>query len=114
MGEGFVTEKECKLINDNLKEKIEGNEKSLEDNNESIKELTNISAKLTWIVEQQGKTLDEHSKQIRDLQKTKPWYETEIGKYIVKALIWLLFIIVASAIGMNAMDTLKTIQSIKP
>lgn len=112
--ESYVTEKECRLITANVKDQLDRDEKRLNDHGRNIDELASISAKLTIIVENQGKTLDDHGKRIASLEKSKPWYESDIGKYMVKAGIWLIFIIVAAAIGLNAMDALKTVQNIKP
>jgi hypothetical protein len=112
--ETYVTEKECKLITQNVTQQLDRDEKRLNDHGKNIDELTNISAKLTIIVDNQGKTIDDHSKRIASLEKSTRWYDTDIGKYLIKAGIWLIFIIVAAAIGLNAMDALKTAQSIKP
>lgn len=111
--EGLVTEKECKLMMNNTKEEAARSERRLNEHSQNLDELANISSKLTLLVEQQSKTIEDHAKRILDLEKSKPWYETEIGKYIIKAGIWLLFIIVAAAIGLNALDTLNTVKTIK-
>jgi hypothetical protein len=111
--DGNVTEKECKLVTDGIIKQLDRDETRLNDHSKSIDILTSISDRLTVIVEGQTKTLEEHSKRLLDLEKSKPWYDTEIGKYVIKAAILLLFLVVAAAVGLNALDTLKTVQSIK-
>jgi hypothetical protein len=111
--DGNVTEKECKLINEGVKQELARDEKRLNEHGTSIDDLTTISAKLTLIVEMQGKTIEEHTKQIFAAAQVKPWYESDLGKYIVKSFIALLFILLGAAIGLNALDTLQAVQNVK-
>lgn len=108
-----MNDEACKITHENITKDQERTEKRLNEHSSSIDQLTSISDKLTTLVESHGKQIERHEDRILSLEKVKPWYESDIGKYVIKAAIWLLVAVVAAAIGLNALDTLKAVQTIK-
>lgn len=110
MPECNVSEKECRLITESTNKQLARDEARLNEHSKNLDDLTIISAKLTMLVELQGKIIDEHTTKIFNAAKTVPWFESKLGEYIVKSFILLLFMLVAAAVGLNALDTIQTIQ----
>lgn len=116
MGNEPVGKDVCNIKMDNMQKEIDVNVKRLDSHSGEIKELTTISAKLTQLVELQSKQLENLTEEVKELKaapkqdatkdKSK-WYESDIGKFLIKAGVVAVFVLIGAAVGINAVDKLQ-------
>lgn len=131
--EGYVSKEICELTREQVTKALETNERRLNSHSDDIKELTKVVTELVatnkQLVATQDlliKNLEAQEKRIKTLEDDKKviadqviavkgaWYNSDIGKWAIKAGIIILVIIVCAAVGINALDALKEVKTIKP
>ena len=131
--EGYVSKEVCEITRDQVNKALNTNEKRLNAHSDEIKELTKAVTELVatnkQLIQTQDlliKNLEAQEKRIKTLEDEKAtvaaaaaaaknaWYNSDIGKWTIKAGIVILVLVVCAAIGINALDALKEVKTIKP
>jgi cytochrome c-type biogenesis protein CcmH/NrfG len=118
-GYSTMAEGLCNERHENIKKEQDRTERRLNGHSNELKELSKLVYSVIAIQEQQAKTQELLLQNLQALTpkndvKKKVWYESDIGKFLIKSGVALLFLVIIAAIGLNLSDALKVYQGIKP
>lgn len=105
MGDEAVKEQACNRCRKDIDRQFLTDEKRLNAHSEDIQDLKMISNKLTQLQEIQTKQLENMEKRIADIEQQNQvkqgFYNSDVFKWVVKALIVMAVMLVGAAIGHN-------------
>lgn len=129
---GGVAKDTCKVCRESLLGKLDTNEKyiqaveetaekRLDSHADEIKELRRVTIELVSMQKQLIELQKENSERIKLMEERlsapapkKSWYESDIGKFLIKAGVIAIFALLAAAVGKSFIEALKPITTAIP
>lgn len=136
-GDAGVKKEACEMCRENLLGKIQNAEKTisavdgvntkrLDAHSEEIKQLSKLSIEvagsnkqLIAMIDLLTKNLETQERRIikledRAAEPKKAWYESDIGKWVIKASVIIFFLILAAAVGKGFIEAIKPVTQALP
>ena len=109
-----ITSQSCDKCRNDIDNQLNRSERRLNSHAESIEELSVISSRLLLLQELAEKRLNAMEETLKKGPPAVPWYDSDTGKWVIKASIIILVLILAVAIGKGFLTDLDTVKKILP
>lgn len=99
----------CDAKMDNMEKEIKRIDqvttKRLDSHSQEIDEITKINLESSILLKQIMERAAE--KENENVTPTKPWYESDVGMFVIKSIVVMIFCILGVAIGINVLPLLQ-------
>ena len=96
-------------LKEDVKSELKRHAEMIEEIHAQNAKLALIIERLTEIDERQDMELKHYRHQLEAAAGKQPWYETDVGNFVVKSAVFILLVIICAAIGLNTAETLKAV-----
>lgn len=109
-----ITGQACEKCRNDIDNQLGRNERRLNSHSEDIQELSVISSRLLLLQELAEKRLAAVEEAIRKGPIRPPWYESDTGKWVIKAGTIILILLLTAAIGKGFLTEIQPVKDLLP